>query len=549
MKIKSIITALGLIASMSAAAENSYLIVKTKVMDDLQQPWVISSQNISDRFVRIEIAANDTAYAYNFIESLGYDVDVDTPFISRDVTQEEFVSVDGVTDEQGFSFNDPRYSSQQFFRTAQNQIASGISYQRERNAEINILIVDSGVIAHEDLSFAGGYNFASLIETGRDPENYADLTIQSDGTTCSDGHGIEMAGIIGAVQNNGVGITGISNANLYMARVVEKDCSTGNDVGSLSNITDALEEVSSDGNAGGFPVPDVVNISLASETPCPASLQAAIDVLVEQGTSIVVSAGNFSAESSSYAPANCRNVVVVGSHTSTSNSSSFSNTGANVDITMPATLDTTLLNNNYGASTGTSVSAAAATGVIAVVKQMFPDATPNQIEYLLKASSTPYPSNSTCINSCGEGMGNLFALLEASEKTLDPQLSFSHPMVESGQCRVTREVESILPFVDVCAILNGNIQVDYIEGDNPVAYNIEFLSRPNASQSWEGPNVKVIHTYSPELSLDSTPVADLDFDNNDYGIVACFENGRGERVCPYVQELNTNTVTFPLSCF
>jgi hypothetical protein len=544
MKMKSIIAAIGLITSMNAMSQSSYLIVKAEVMTDLRQPWVISSQHMSDKFVRIEVADNDVAVAYNFIEGLGYHVDIDTPFVSRHVTQEEFMSVDSLTNEQGFLFNDPRYSSQQFFRTVQNQIAAGMSYQRERNAEVNVLILDSGVLAHEDLNFSGGYNFTS----SGDPEDYSDINTQVGGPNCSSGHGIEMAGIIGAVQNNGVGIAGISNANLYMARVIEKNCATGDDVGSLSSVTEALEDVSSINNDGGIPVPDVVNISLASETVCPASLQEAIDGLVEQGTSIVVSAGNFSTESSSYAPANCRNVIVVGSHTSTSNASSFSNTGTNVDITMPATLDTTISNNIYGPSTGTSVSTAAATGIVAVIKQMFPDATPNQIEYLLKSSSTPYPSNSTCVNSCGEGMGNLFALLKASEKILNPQLSFSHPSVESGQCRVTREVESMLPFVDVCSILNGNMQVSYLDGGEPVAYDIEFLSRPNASQSWAGQNVKVIHTYSPESSLDSTPVSGLDFDDNDYGIVACFENGRGERVCPYVIELNTNTITFPFSC-
>lgn len=137
-----------------------------------------------------------------------------------------------------------------------------------------VAVVDSGVAALPDLNVVGGYNCATS-NTG----DYGDVF----------GHGTHVAGILGAKDNND-GVVGVApGVGIFSARML--DSSGG---GTQAQLICALEAVSWHGDIR------VANLSLttndANPGTCasnPSALHQAICTLTDQGTIVVVAAGNY----------------------------------------------------------------------------------------------------------------------------------------------------------------------------------------------------------------------------------------------------------------
>lgn len=79
---------------------------------------------------------------------------------------------------------------------------SGVSQLIPENTDIVVAVVDEGIqLNHPDLS-------ANMLDTGFDAET------RSSPSVCYGSHGTNCAGIIGAISNNGIGISGIFNGKL-----------------------------------------------------------------------------------------------------------------------------------------------------------------------------------------------------------------------------------------------------------------------------------------------------------------------------------------------
>lgn len=103
---------------------------------------------------------------------------------------------------------------------------------------------------YEDVVFYGGFNyviyFGDFDREVIDYEDYICIVDEEFGLVvleCESGYGILMVGIIGVKQNNVCGIVGIFNVEFYMGRVVEIDCSIGEDVGYFFDVYDVLFDV------------------------------------------------------------------------------------------------------------------------------------------------------------------------------------------------------------------------------------------------------------------------------------------------------------------
>jgi hypothetical protein len=443
------------------------------------------------------------------------------------------------------SFNDPQLATQTELTSSLNGVLVGMKYQRDKNKEVNVLIVDSGSLAHEDVVFSGGYNFVTET-SGRVATDYEDYT---GSRACVSGHGLAMAGIIGAKQNNGKGIAGIADAKLYMARVIQRDCVTQKDVGALSDVYKALTGLGS-ATESRIPIPDVVNISLAAETVCPSFLQEAIDGLVLAGSTVVVSSGNNGGLAASFTPANCQNVIVVGAHKPNGEMHAFTNLGSQVDVSVIGERFTSVNGNAYAVETGTSGAAAAVSGYVAVLKQMFPSMTPSQAEYVLKNSSSPFLPLSGCLNDCGQGMGDLFSSLVMSEKIINPTLSFSHAFDDNGQCLIAREKTAlnILLGRNSCGAIVSSIKTSYAEDASPVSYSIRLLRRTVGTATWLGVGVDVMADYKPTINSDMIPIVGANTVMYDYGVAACFDGEDGAKKCPYVVKLDPTKIRYPTGC-
>lgn len=230
-------------------------------------------------------------------------------------------------------------------------------------------------------------------------------------------HGTRVAGILGALTNNDLGVAGVTwNAWILPLRAI------GVCGGQDSDIMTAMLWAAGISVAG-YPVnpypAKIVNLSLGGTGSCPSSYQDVIGQLTAKGVLVVASAGNEGGPVD--APANCPGVVAVAGLREAGTKVGFSNLGPQVALAAPAgncvntgagepclysiiapvNLGTTTpTQNDYttdiinNPSLGTSFSAPIVSGIAALMLSVNGNLTPSQLTTLLEQSSTPFPQTS-----------------------------------------------------------------------------------------------------------------------------------------------------------
>jgi len=242
-----------------------------------------------------------------------------------------------VPDERRFPHaipSDPLYTGQWYLQNVQ---PSAINAQAAWDTSVGtagvvIAVIDTGVLyGHPDLKRANtggrllpGYDFITNPAiandgNGRDSdptdagdwvtsaESNASGTFNNCGASNSSWHGTRVSGIIGALSNNSLGVTGITwNPWILPARALGK-CG-----GFDSDIIDAMAWAAGRHVNG---IPDnpypakIENLSLGSTEPCPASYASVVADLASSGVLVVASAGNEGGPVD--APANCPGVAAI----------------------------------------------------------------------------------------------------------------------------------------------------------------------------------------------------------------------------------------------
>jgi serine protease len=268
-------------------------------------------------------------------------------------------------------------------------------------------------------------------------------------------HGTRVAGLVGALTNNGQGVAGAAwNARVLPIRVLGK-CG-----GFDSDIIAGMRW------AAGLPVSGVptnatpatiINMSLGSEGQCTAAYQAAIDEIVAAGVLVVASAGNDGGVVD--APANCAGVLGVAGLRHAGSKVGFSNLGPEIGISAPAgncvnvgvgqpCLFAIAVATNSGTTTpaastytdrinyniGTSFSAPMVAAGAALMRSVNAALSPSQMITLLQSSATAFPADGSLpachvpasaddvqttqcnctTNTCGAGMLNSGAAVAAA---------------------------------------------------------------------------------------------------------------------------------------
>lgn len=261
---------------------------------------------------------------------------------------------------------------------------------------VKVAVIDTGIHSdHVDLLnniSADGYDFVSVQDVDGDGVPGRDGNPFDPGTTY---HGSHVAGIIAASANT-VGIRGVA----YNAEIVPLRALGFDGVGSIADIADAVLYAAGLQSAGGrrlsSPV-DVINLSLGSYDNS-ATLRSAIAQAISAGSIVVAAAGN-DARSQNFYPAAYADVVGVSSIDERKSRSGFSNLGGYVDVTAPGgtyyTADyydgfqdgilSTVYANEYSELTGTSMAAPHVSGVVALMKQIDPEMTLNDLNSLLES--------------------------------------------------------------------------------------------------------------------------------------------------------------------
>jgi serine protease len=204
--------------------------------------------------------------------------------------------------------------------------------------DVTVAVLDTGIVhGHPDLEprIVAGYDFISRPESADDGDRVRDPDPTDTGSIDSNRlHGTHVAGIIGAVTGNALGIAGVDQKCRVMpVRVLGVRSGDGID----SDISDALRWTGG-AKLGTIPVVsrriDVVNLSFGGPG-ISFTLQRAIDEIIAQGVLVVAAAGNGGTDATSYSPGGLDSVITVGAADEKGRRAVYSNYGPRVDVLAP----------------------------------------------------------------------------------------------------------------------------------------------------------------------------------------------------------------------
>ncbi|MDT7548798.1 MAG: hypothetical protein QOE84_1192 [Actinomycetota bacterium] len=218
-----------------------------------------------------------------------------------------------------------------------------------------VAIVDTGIDAsHPDL--------AGVVLPGTDI-----VTGSGDGRTDPNGHGTHVAGIVGAIADNGIGGAGLAQgAKLLPVRVMAAD-GTGWD----SDAADGLVWAADHGAT-------VVNLSFGGPDRS-SVMDAAVRYALSKGVSVVVSGGNEGDSGNPIEwPAADPGVIAVGAVDESGVRPSWSNTGTYLAVVAPgvhitSTVPMSINPTGYDTWSGTSMAAPFVSASVALLRRAHPD--------------------------------------------------------------------------------------------------------------------------------------------------------------------------------
>lgn len=315
--------------------------------------------------------------------------------------------------------NDPRYAEQWHYK------AGGINaegaWDNFDGTGVTIGVLDTGSLVHQDLpAYSGGYDFISTPDggndgDGRDPDS-SDPGDWDD-KYYSSWHGTHVAGTIGALTDNGIGVAGVApGAYVEHVRVL------GSGGGPWEDLADAIAW-SGGGSVSGVPDHpdggyDIINMSLGGGVACQTFMQDAVDIATANGTIVVVAAGNSNSDASGFSPASCEGVVTVAGTGPDNTKYARTNFGSAIEVAAPAgsgvlpeenqvlsTLNTGTEEpvpspggDTYAWYAGTSMAAPHVAGTIALLLEADPSLERDEIVTILR--NTGYATNGL-VEGCG----------------------------------------------------------------------------------------------------------------------------------------------------
>jgi len=264
----------------------------------------------------------------------------------------------------------------------------------DERVNVDIATLDTGVQRdHPDLNVIGG------VDCHKKGGTFADL----------DGHGTHVAGIAAAI-DNAFGVVGVApGARIWAVKVLGDKGK-----GKLSSLLCGAEWVTANAS-----LIDVANMSViakgADDGNCGQTnrdpLHSAICAAVANGVTIVVAAGNDSADVADFVPAGYDEVITVSAIADNNGQPGggappdpdcfnaiddtmafFSNFGQDIDIAAPGVcITSTFPGSSYLTMSGTSMASPSVAGAVALYKANHPAASPAEVKAALIAAWEPGP--------------------------------------------------------------------------------------------------------------------------------------------------------------
>ena len=271
--------------------------------------------------------------------------------------------------------------------------------QGSRN--IVVAVLDEGIdINHQDLQ--------ANIWTNPSPGSISGITgdlhgydfRDNTGTIPAELHATHVAGTIGAVGNNGIGVAGVNwQTSLMSLRFISAATNSGTEADTIKafNYVKQMRDLwATSGHTKGADI-RAVNASYGGGGYAQATADA-INAMGQSGILLVAAAGNEATNSdlqhhypSGYS---LPNVISVAATTSADTLASFSNFGTQtVMLGAPgSSIDSTLPGNQYGFLSGTSMATPHVTGAAALLCAQNPNLSVNQLRALLSFNGDIQPA-------------------------------------------------------------------------------------------------------------------------------------------------------------
>lgn len=222
-----------------------------------------------------------------------------------------------------------------------------------------------------------------------------------DGT--GDDHGTHVAGTIGGVGGNGVGVAGVSwNVTMISTKFLGVDGGfTSGAIKAIDYLTDlktrhGINIVASSNSWGGGGYSSALHSAIIRGAKAGILFVGAAGNNASNNDAVANYPSNYSTlqGTSTTTAASYEAVIAVAALTSTGGLASFSNYGANsVDIAAPgASINSTLPGGTYGAYSGTSMATPHVSGAVALYAAAYPNATAAQARQAILGTARPTAS-------------------------------------------------------------------------------------------------------------------------------------------------------------
>jgi subtilisin family serine protease len=288
-------------------------------------------------------------------------VDVPLPSVAAFVKEAQAAQVSNYI-EPNFKFkahfvpNDPYWGTQWGPAKIKADYAWNIT---TGNSSVLVAVVDTGIDwNHSDLAtnyVALGYDW---VNQDADPMD-------------DNGHGTHVAGIIAASINNELGIAGLAQVSLMAEKVLN-----WKGEGYEDDLANAILHAADQGAK-------IISMSLGSSEDS-RLVRLAVMRAYSAGVLLVASAGNDATNASSY-PAAYDEVIAVTATDQSDNPAGFTNYGDWVELSAPGVnIYSTLLNDNFGYKSGTSMAAPHVSGVAALIWSLYPEETRDDVRNRLR---------------------------------------------------------------------------------------------------------------------------------------------------------------------
>ncbi len=349
-------------------------------------------------------------------------------------------------------------------------------------------------------------------------------------------HGTQVAGIIAAETNNGIGIASVAfGSNIMPLKVTS---SSESDVVIMSAGYEAMVYAADKGA-------NVINCSWGNYQYSHLG-EEAVNYAIEHGAVIVAAAGNDKRNDVFY-PAKYNGVLSVGATANSDNMWTSSNHGYYLDLTAPGENIISLsgVSDFYLSANGTSLATPIVSGVAALVTSHFPLYTPEQVAEQIRATAHDiYPQNIGLEYQLGSGRVDAYAALTETTAKSVRATKFTFSDGENNVAEPGETIELLVNFKNFLSTLS-NLTVTLTTDDPNVTIANGSFNAGSVEELGEFDNSsnKFSFTLSDSIPENHTVYFRLDFSDAEYSDFQWTELS----VNPTYLDMDMNNINLTLS--